>query len=158
MAVILFKIMRKYFDFVFILAFFFSLPACYQAFWTEEEDCEFADYSDCNSVKPTVAPLTLELTINEENPEVRVEIYDGNIVDDYKIHEFVADTSRVEVDVPVGAKYSAQAFYKFGDDSLTAVDGTNYRRTSYTYCDSTCWRLHGGSIDLELKDYDFKSN
>ncbi len=116
-----------------------------------DEECDFPDYSTCDTYNPSTAFLDIYLTINDENPTVKLDIYDGDVENGYLYAQINADSSYTYLEVAIDREYSISAHYKSGEDSIFAVDGTNLRKQSYEYCDSTCWSIYGGRLDVRLK-------
>ncbi len=116
-----------------------------------EDECSSPDYSNCDTHEPAVAILELKVTINSENPKVKVEIYDGNVESGYLYRTVFAESGVLNENVSVDRYYSAKAFYKSGADSIVAIDGDELKKISTSYCDSTCWGISGGHLDLRLK-------
>jgi hypothetical protein len=142
----------KYIIIAFLLVFF---SAC-QSFWlSETDDCENPDYSDCDTFEPFFADLKLKISNDELNEIQKIEIFYGEIEagDTLEvISDFEETADLLSVTVSTNAEYSAKAYYLKGEDTLICVDGTNFRKRSYTNCDSTCWYLTGDILDLEVAD------
>lgn len=137
---------------VFIGLFLFQ-SAC-QSFWmSETDDCENPDYSDCDTFEPFFADIKLKIT-NDDLAEIqKVEVFYGEIEagDTLEvISEIDESTDLLSVTVSTNAEYSAKAYYLKEGDTIICVDGTNFRKRSYTNCDSTCWYLTGDIMDLAV--------
>ncbi len=117
----------------------------------DEDPCDYPDYSDCNTQEPYKAPLKISLTINEENPEPEITIYLGDYEDKKVKETFTTKESYIEKDVVFYEKYSVAAKYIAGTDTIIAIDGTEIEKKSSVNCDSTCWTITGGKIDLRIK-------
>ena len=117
---------------------------------TNEEDCEERPLShECLYTKPTDGPLHITVTINSENPELCINIYDhdfeiGNIV----IQDTISEIEETYI-LPIGY-YSATARYISGNDTILAVDADEITVSLEEYCDADCWEISDGYIDLEL--------
>lgn len=129
--------------------------ACYGFWMSETDDCENPDYSDCDTHEPFFADLEI-LVSREDNADLdRLQVFYGpadhadSLV---TITEFDGEETKVFVTVSTNAEYSAKAYYLNGADTIIAIDGTNFRKRSYTNCDSTCWYLTGDVLDLEVAD------
>ncbi|PLX03362.1 MAG: hypothetical protein C0594_10545 [Marinilabiliales bacterium] len=116
------------------------------------EDYLDVDCSQCYQYEPTKGDLLIDVTINKENMEVPVIIYKGKPEDG--VIEY-ADTARgkyFDIEVPLGQYYSVCAKYKVGDKTVTAIDGDKIRvRQIDAECDTTCYYITGGRIDVQLK-------
>ena len=113
------------------------------------------DCSECYRIKPDEGSLTIRVTINKENQSVPIVVYRKEME-----HELIrlVDTVTVEdyyVDVDVDHLYSVKAEYKSGGKIIYAVDGDRIRTRKITaQCDSTCWVIRGGNINVRLKYID----
>jgi hypothetical protein len=135
--------------------FFFCLFFSFLAFSCEEissnSDCENPDYSNCNTNKPVSGQLNIKLTINSENSNVLISIFRGKL-EDYNLYDTVTVTSgSYSTTVDIDHFYSVTATYKSGDKTIIAVDGDDVKSKSKTNCDSTCYSVQDGSIDVRLK-------
>ena len=117
---------------------------------TSDEDCEYPDYSDCITEEPREPYLQIQLTINEQNPKVKISLYEGDLVEDTAIYTVETDTTYYELGVYFDEKYTITATYFSGEDTIIAVDNTKITKSTYTNCDSTCWQVSGREVDLTL--------
>ena len=131
-----------------ILTIVFS--ACNESYYDDEE-CYDYDYSDCNTVEPTEGNLNIRLTINKENPEVELIIYQGKYETQDTISRSVITDPMCKISVPLNHYYSARAKYIAGDRIIFAIDGCEIKSRSNTVCDSVCWEITGGDMDVRLK-------
>ncbi|MFH0894791.1 MAG: hypothetical protein V2A54_10175 [Bacteroidota bacterium] len=119
---------------------------------SESEDvCDSPDYSDCITAQPFEGTMNVKVTINNENSYVPLTIYVGDMADHFIYLKDTADASFYSVDLPVGYFYTITAHYKKGTDNIIAVDGDDVKATKSTYCDSTCWTINQGNVNLKLK-------
>lgn len=117
----------------------------------EEDDyCDNYDYSDCITEEPDSGLLELYVTINKENPKVALTIFKGRIEDNDMVIADSTETASYEFNVLLDEYYSAKAVYKSGNKTIIAIDGDRIRKSSSKTCDSTCWSVHGGYINLRL--------
>ncbi|MBC8147188.1 MAG: hypothetical protein H8E98_04310 [Bacteroidetes bacterium] len=114
-------------------------------------DCEAYDYSDCNTWVPYWGILNIDVTLNNLNPKVPLVIY----YDDFNSNDTAwVDTATSEfyqVYMPIGDYYSVVAKYKTSDKIIYAVDGDEITKKSEDVCDSVCWIVKDGRIDVRLK-------
>jgi hypothetical protein len=135
----------------------FILMISLTGFISCEEKIDFIeiDCSECYRIKPDEGSLKIRITINKENQSVPIVVYRNEME-----HEWIklVDTVTVEdysVDVDVDHLYSVKAEYKAGGKIIYAVDGDRIRtRKITTQCDSTCWVIRGGNINVRLKYID----
>lgn len=138
--------------YIFILVFLGGLiSSCESSTYPSDEDCIDYDYSDCNTIEPDEGYLTIKLTINKQNTHVPVTVYLGDIENNNIIEYDTIDQPYYQVPVALNQTYSASAKYMDGDKIIIAVDGDKIRKTSSIVCDSTCWKIKGGDIDIRLK-------
>ncbi len=110
------------------------------------------DCSECYTQRPEYAPLTIRLTINKENPEVPITIYLGEFEKDQVRIQDTARYSTVSVDLIPSRYYSVRAEYRVGDKTIYAIDGDEIElKKVSSQCDSVCWVILGGDIDVRLK-------
>ncbi|OIP01101.1 MAG: hypothetical protein AUJ97_07385 [Bacteroidetes bacterium CG2_30_32_10] len=114
-------------------------------------DCENPDYSNCNGIEPHYGQLNIELTINRENTKVPIIIYTGKIENNNVYQLDTATSNNYSLTVDINHYYSVQATYKSGNKTIIAVDGDDVKSKSSSMCDSTCWKVQDGNIDLRLK-------
>ena len=132
----------------------FILMLSLTGFISCEEKINFVeiDCSECYRIKPDEGSLKIRVTINKENQSVPIVVYRNEME-----HEWIrlVDTVTVEdyyVDVDVDHFYSVKAEYKAGGKIIYAVDGDKIRTRKITaQCDSTCWVIRGGNINVRLK-------
>ncbi|MEQ8241647.1 MAG: hypothetical protein RIA69_20710 [Cyclobacteriaceae bacterium] len=98
---------------------------------------------------PLLSRLKINLTINEENPEVEVTLFRGRIErQDTVLEEVVSElVARYELDAD--GYYSATARYKKGNKEILAINGKKF---SLTEDDCGCEKAQNYSMNLTLKD------
>ena len=111
------------------------------------------DCSDCYRIRPDSGELIIQVSINNENPEVPIAIYRDRIESGrIRIRDTVSE-EKVYIEVPLNHYYSVKAEYKAGNDSIIAVDGDRIKTHRVTdQCDTICWIIKGGKYDLRLKE------
>lgn len=132
----------------FILLLLFS---CEETTYVDEEECYDYDYSDCNTVEPIEGAIVIDLTINKANPEVEIIVFYGK---PENLDTFTVETvtnPQFQVMVPLDNYYSAKAKYKVDENTVYVSDGDKIKSISSSVCDSTCWSISGGRIDVRLK-------
>lgn len=124
---------------------------CEETTYVDEEECYDYDYSDCNTVEPLEGAIIIDLTINKDNPEVEIIVFNGKpeYLDTFTVE--TVTNPQFQVIVPLNAYYSAKAKYKVDDNIIYASDGDKIKSISSAVCDSTCWSVSGGRIDVRLK-------
>lgn len=144
----------KILNFTFFIFFIFLAASCS---WGDVEDqyndeCDDPDYSDCQTLEPREGALIIKVTINNENRYVPLEIYRDNIDDGMLIANDTATTNEHEFFVTLDRYYSVVAKYKVGEKTILAVNGDRINKSSSNYCDSTCWNISGGKINVTIKE------
>lgn len=146
--------MIKYLKIFVLLIVFYSFSSSCSIDWSEfsnDSDCESADYSNCDTQEPFNAILNIKVTVNDKYPKNVITLYDGFFEDRYKIDTFIVDTEVFMLEVPVDRRYSLSAEYVYDNKTIIAVDGTEVKKSSVNNCDSVCWSVSGTNIDLRLK-------
>lgn len=137
------------------LFFMVLLPIMANLIFSCDEKFNFLEVncSDCYRIKPDSSELIIQLTINNENPEVPITIYRDRIeAGRIRIRDTVSEKT-VYIEVPLNHYYSVKAEYKVGNDSVFAVDGDRIKTHRVTdQCDTICWIIKGGRYDLRLKE------
>ena len=125
---------------------------------TDDETCDDPP-SPCQETAYTQGTLTINLTIDDENPNPLVTIYNGSVENGSKVDSFSASSSTVVSKMlPVGS-YSAVIEYKHGENTIRAVDGGEIKDESDDYCTkssctdcstTTCHELKQPTLDCTL--------
>ena len=139
---------NKYFIITVLLFLFVITFSCKKY---HVEDCENYDYYNCNTVEPFEGILEIELTINNLNPRVPLVVFNGNFEDHDTAFVDTATTKFLEIHMPTNQYYSVLAKYKTSEKTIFAVDGDDITKKSENVCDSVCWILENGKIDVKLK-------
>ena len=137
---------------------FFSLFACMIIFLSCNEntdtsgvDCSTYDYSDCNSIQPFEGNMHVKLTINDENPAVPITIYTGKLEDGVIFLRDTITESIYDTLLPVDNFYTVAAKYNKGPSTIIAIDGDKISASNTVTCDSNCWNVKPGSVNVKLK-------
>lgn len=114
------------------------------------DDCD--PNLDCYSDRPDSGLLFLNVTINSENTEVPIAIYEGNVDDSVLVYrDTIADT-RVSYYLAADRKYGATARYRLSNFSIIALDGDKIDTDRQWNCDDLCFTVESGDLSLELKN------
>ncbi|MEA2041273.1 MAG: hypothetical protein U9N85_01810 [Bacteroidota bacterium] len=127
--------------------------ACIDMLLSESDECENPDYSDCDTFEPYSAFLKLHVSTESDLELIELKLYTGDIEEGELIVDFpdsLFDSSPIVKEVRLDKKFSAKAVYVRGQDTIACIDGTETKRHSYTNCDSTCWRISGDELYLEI--------
>ena len=134
---------------ILIAAGLLLLAACSDS--DSEDVCESPDYSNCNTTKPSEGILNVRVTINDDNCCVPVTVYVGDMEDHFIYLKDTVYSDWWSAEVPVGYFYTVTAQYRKGTEYVIAVDGDDVKASKNNYCDSTCWSVKQGSVNLKLK-------
>jgi hypothetical protein len=141
------EIIIKNYVFAFTLLTVLLITSCNSTY----TDCENPDYSNCKTTIPENGTMKIEVTINAENPKVPIVIYSGNIENNIiQLNDTLTENSK-NITLPVNNTYSITAKYKSNGKTIFAVDDDKIKATSNAVCDSTCWSVTNGSVNLKLK-------
>lgn len=136
---------------VMILFCLIILQSCERTFVSTPEDCMNYDYSDCNTSEPAVVPMNIKLTINWENPQVPITIYKGKLESrDTILSDTTGSSSYIALLKPDNY-YTVEARYISGNNIIYAIDGDNVKKIRNQICDSVCWTVQEGNVNVELK-------
>jgi hypothetical protein len=113
-------------------------------------DCETYDYSDCLLEEPNSWELCVNLTINSENPEVKVTFFKGDFQNKDTLWSGYWSDPEICLELPVEQEYSVVAEYLSGSRKILAVDGDRMRTSSRLVCEKKCWRVKGAQLDARL--------
>jgi len=144
-----FKCRATYFFWALILLIFSIFFSCSNNNIGSSGDCISCPYSE----QPDSAILTINVTINSENPFVPLIIYNEKYNPNLS-GKFIKDTARsgsYSIKVPVNHFYSAKAEYKSGDKIIYAIDGSIFDAQQISGCDNPCWQVVGNNLNLKLK-------
>ena len=135
-----------------VVSFFIALllVSCFKELSNDDVDCSTYDYSDCNTIEPDKAKLSVKLTINTENQSVPITIYSGKFEDN---NIFLVDTvakDNYDTLLPIGY-YTVAAKYIKGSDTILAMDGAKTSKSKNVTCDSTCWKVTSADFNVKLK-------
>ena len=103
------------------------------------------------SQKPDSVLVNVDLTINDENPSVRYEIfrsrYEGN--NDNRV--FVGESFNPQTSVLLPPRYyTVKAIYNRGEDTVWVFNRGNSRVFTYD-CDFGCYDFKEADIDVRLR-------
>ncbi len=111
------------------------------------------DCSNCFNPRPEWVPLSIKVTINDQNPYVPFTIYIGNFEDGNIDWVDTASNADFHVDVHPDQYYSVKAEYKDGSNIIFAIDGDKIKMNySENSCNEPCYYATGGYIDVQLKN------
>lgn len=111
-----------------------------------------ASCDSCFFDKPTEYQVVLRFSISDENPTVDYAIYQGETLEGTPVYQGVADSSEVEVWLPLGSHYTAVADYCGNVRTISVVAvGHLHAELTRTVCDEPCYMIYGRRFDLRLR-------
>ena len=114
-------------------------------------DCTEEDYENCVIDEPFYGAVNVRITINDENPEVKLVFFDGNYESQDTVWVDTISSRSSTYYFDLNNTYSAAAYYKSGDNTIIAVDGGWLDLYTYTMCEYTCYGIIELDLDLRLK-------
>lgn len=133
-----------------VIACFFIL-SCNNGFNDSDVDCSTYDYSDCITSEPYDGRMYVKLTINTENTKVPIAIYKGKLEDNDLFLKDTAIDEYYDTLLPIDNYYSITASYLKDGKTVIAVDGDKITKSHSNICDSVCWSVNTGSVNVRLK-------
>lgn len=130
------------------------LLACNDPYENGDIDCSSYDYSDCLTSEPYDGRMYIKLTINDENKNVPIAIFKGNLEDNDLILRDTVVKAYYDTLLPLDDKkvfYTVTATYLQNGAKIIAVDGDNISKSHSNICDSVCWNVNTGSVNVRLK-------
>jgi hypothetical protein len=146
----MYKNNRKFFILLIALLFILPLMSCAD----EDEECDPCP-SDCHYTPFTEGKLEVQVTINAENPEVTLRIYEGDFEDGFLIDSVDLSVTSYERTLPIG-NYSGVVEYQVGGYTVIAVDGDSIGNDSEDCCTGPCYEISNAHLDLMLEEEAFK--
>ena len=108
--------------------------------------------SDCQTSKPDLGNLNIQVTIDAQNTRVPVAIYVGHIEDGMLLQRDSLTVSSVDYSFPVDKAYTVTATYLVGQDTILAIAQDEIQTHETEYQNSThCWDLINAAVDVRLK-------
>jgi hypothetical protein len=134
-----------------VLLFVFALVISEFDETVSDEDCETYNYSDCNTIEPFEAELSMAFSISKNIRMVPFEIYKGSIEENIILLKDTAWSSKVKYTLEIPEYYSVRARYVIDGKTIYTVDGVKMDKKSVQKCDSICWKDSNKELDLTLQ-------
>jgi hypothetical protein len=100
--------------------------------------------------KPATGFLTVNVTINAENPTVDVTVYRGNFEDNDVVDSEMVSQAEYSFELPVDETYSATASYVSGANMCLTLEQAQITMSSERFRDAVCWTVVDASVDLRF--------
>ena len=114
-------------------------------------DCETYDYSDCDTWQFETGTLEVQVSFPNGQKKVPVVIFMGNYPSTDTVMVDTLTSGSMSYTLDIGHTYSMSAEYTVNGQKILAVDGDEVTQKSYDVCDSVCWLVRDGQVDLRLK-------
>lgn len=115
-------------------------------FHKDEKNCSCASY-----VEPKKAEVAMRVTINPENPQPKITIYDGPMDRNIVVKTIVADKERNLDSLKVNVKYTYVTEYIKGCDTIVVPVHAELSVNNTTCNGYNCFDVANNIIDLRLK-------
>lgn len=115
------------------------------------DNCDEYNYIDCDTWEPSYSYVFMDFTINNENPYVPFEVYEGKLEEGKLVLTDTSYSKRDSVEMDFDIDYTVKAKYKKGSQTIYAIDMDKAIKWSQDICDSVCWHYIDAEVDLELR-------
>lgn len=113
---------------------------------TDDENC------DCViRYEPETYDVKLKLTINDQNSEVPVTVFYGNVERKKVAAEIKASSDEAIINLSTNEEYTYLAKYLKGSDTIYVPIKAKLSTSNYICHDDTCWSVSNNVINLKLK-------
>lgn len=113
-----------------------------------DEECEHKP-SNCREYSYTEGTIVIDVTIDNENPSVLIELYRGNVEDNVLIDSITTTESSYSATLPI-SDYSGKVQYVYSGATIIAIDGDSIESVAENYCEGTCYSLKNAHLNLIL--------
>ena len=138
-------------SYIFLPLFILLVSLAGQFFSCESEDWIInVDCNECFGGRPDSADLIINVSINNENTSVPIEIYRGNSKGELLLQD-TAYNSIFYFWAKMGEEYTVRASYRKGSQSILAFDSDDMVSRDFGQdCGDPCYIVKGGIFDLLL--------
>lgn len=111
------------------------------------------DCSQCYINKPLWGEIELKLTINEENQEVKVSVYNEKYDESRLVSTDLYYWNRVYIPINTDQTYVFKAEYTHNGRAYHVINkGKLKTRLDYDNCDEACYYIIEQSVNLQIKE------
>ncbi|MGB1248397.1 MAG: hypothetical protein ACPG4Z_05895 [Chitinophagales bacterium] len=126
-----------------------TLTSC---FW-QDDDNEECQVNLCEFyTKPDSIDFQVKVNLNDDNPYVVYEVYDGLYDEFNTANHILTDTAfsnTTYVYLPVG-RHTFKAIYNRNGDEVWVFDSAKSKNKHYN-CTPECWSTENGSVNVKLQ-------
>lgn len=116
------------------------------AITNDDENC------DCFlSEEPELYDVTIKVTINDQNAEVPVSVFYGNVERNNKVTTITTEQQFCTVTLKLNHDYTYMAKYLKGSDTIYVPVKARLSSSKYVCHEDTCWTINNNVINLKLK-------
>lgn len=123
-----------------------GLALCLSSCWKNTDECDPNRY--CEPFPIDSNWVDLELTV--QSTGVPIILYRGNIEDHDIVLRDTMYSGQFSYYLPTNVRYTAEAYYRSGPNTIIAVDSKKLKSDSYVNCDETCYESEEITLDLVL--------
>jgi len=111
------------------------------------------DCSECYTDKPKYGEIEVILTINNENPEVFITLYEEEFNEANAIYTGVIQTSTTRLTLRTNKEYVVKAEYLKDGRSYHVINRAKLKtKRDYETCSDPCYYIIDKSVDLRIKE------
>ncbi len=111
-----------------------------------------SDNCDCFlAEEPEMYDVTIKVSINDQNTEVPVTVFYGNVERNNIAATFTAQQQSNSIFLKLNHDYTYMAKYLKGSDTIYVPVKARLSSSSYVCHEDTCWTINNNVINLKLK-------
>lgn len=114
----------------------------------ETEDC---DYENCNTEYPDEGTMTVRVSLDNNNMEIPIEIYEGYYDNGILMKKDTIYSSSKNYFMDSEMYFTVKAEYNTPSGKISVIDGGRIRVKSRKECDSTCYSINNLDINVKRK-------
>ena len=113
---------------------------------------DYALCLDCHEYEPDYGILSIRLTINAQNPEVPIVLYQGDVERYNVLGVDTVSVERISYELEVDNIYTVTALYSRDQDTVLVIDSDWVSTYEVEDEDENekCWKVEDGNVDVRL--------
>ncbi|MDD2197469.1 MAG: hypothetical protein PHE03_07990 [Bacteroidales bacterium] len=116
-------------------------------------DLSPVDCDECYTLEPEFGQIELRLTINDENPEVTIKLYEDVFYEANLIYTKIVKRSSTLLEIDTNREYVVKAEYVKNGRSYQVVNRARLKtKLNRESCSEPCYYIVKRSVDLRIKD------